>query len=401
MATKTTVNIINSLGPVLKMLGLVPEQLEVEKLIQKALDGKLTSSSEQLAIREALEYLVGSIKSEAALSPVGLMAAHRQIVEGLEAFARVKQARKTHSQIKEQLMGHPVFITGLPRTGSTILHSLLAQDPQIRVPATWEVMRPPIARDDEGSGIKYCDKRLGLANWLAPEFQSVHPMGARLPQECIAITAYVFRSIVFHTTMNLPAYENWFEDSDQAPAYRFHREFLQHLQYFNGGGNWVLKAPGHMFGIGALLDEYPDATIIQTHRDPLKVAPSLASHSKVLRHAFSDAVNDREAASDWLDRWWQGLDLMLEARSDKESCFYDVFYGDFMQEPLEVIEKLYTRLGWEFSSEAQNNMAAFLSANPKGKHGKHRYTLQEFDLDANQIRTRLDTYVNRFSLKPE
>ena len=203
MATKTTVNIINSLGPVLKMLGLVPEQLEVEKLIQKALDGKLTSSSEQLAIREALEYLVGSIKSEAALSPVGLMAAHRQIVEGLEAFARVKQARKTHSQIKEQLIERPVFITGLPRTGSTILHSLLAQDPQIRVPATWEVMRPPIARDDEGSGIKYCDKRLGLANWLAPEFQSVHPMGARLPQECIAITAYVFRSIVFHTTMNL------------------------------------------------------------------------------------------------------------------------------------------------------------------------------------------------------
>ena len=397
MATKTTVNIINRLSPVLNLFGVLPKELDAENLMRDVLGAHAKFGEEEQSIKAALEQLITSIHKDAKLSSIGLMAAHRQIVEALEAYARVVKARKDHPAISKQQIQRPVFITGLPRTGSTILHSLLAQDPEIRVPETWEVMRPPITSNEQASGVKFCEKRLGLANWLAPEFQSVHPMGACLPQECIAITAYVFRSIVFHTTMNLPVYEDWFEASDHGPAYRFHRQFLQHLQYFNGAGNWVLKAPGHMFGIGALLAEYPDATIVQTHRDPLTVAPSLASHTKVLRHAFSDSVNDQQAAADWLERWWQGLDLMLETRETNEQAFYDIFYNDFMQDPLAVIERLYDHLGWEFSSQAQRNMADFLSNNPKGKHGKHRYTLEEFDLDSNQIRSRVSSYLARFS----
>lgn len=401
MATKTTVNMINRLGPALRLFGLLPKSLDAEELMGDVLGSHTDLGDEEKHIKAALEQLIASCQSEASLTPIGEMAAHRQFIEALEAYSRIKQARDEHTSIAAEPIKRPVFITGLPRTGSTILHSLLAQDPQIRVPETWEVMRPPINTNEQASGIKFCAKRLGLANWLAPEFQSVHPMGPRLPQECIAITAYVFRSIVFHTTMNLPTYEDWFESSDQGPAYEFHRQFLQHLQYFNGGGNWVLKAPGHMFGIGELLNEYPDATIVQTHRDPLRVAPSLASHTKVLRHAFSDQVDDQQAASDWLARWWQGLDRMLEVRKDQENAFYDIFYSEFMQDPLSVVERLYDHLEWDFSSQARANMEDFLSANPKGKHGKHRYTLEEFNLDPDQIRSRVEAYLERFSLVTE
>src|SRR5690606_22249030 len=158
------------------------------------------------------------------------------------------------------------------------------------------------------------DARLGWANRLAPEFVRIHPIGADLPQECIAIQAQVFASIQFHTTHDVPSYEDWFERDGQELSYAFHYRFLQHLQAQRPGNRWVLKAPGHLFGLGALLARYPDARIVQTHRDPLRVMASMASHATVLRRAFSDAADPRRIAADWAERWARALETSLDVR---------------------------------------------------------------------------------------
>src|SRR5690606_19663336 len=156
--------------------------------------------------------------------------------------------------------------------------------------------------------------RLAWANRLAPEFKRIHPIAPDLPQECIAITANVFMSIQFHTTHDVPSYEDWFERSGQALAYDFHYRFLQHLAARRPGKRWVLKAPGHLFALDALLERYPDAKIIQPHRDPLRVMASMASHATVLRKAFSDRADPAEIAADWTRRWADALERFLCVR---------------------------------------------------------------------------------------
>src|SRR5690606_18998782 len=176
------------------------------------------------------------------------------------------------------------------------------RDTANRVPLTWEVMYPAGARTESSDVLdarKRTASRLEWANRLAPEFKRIHPIAPDLPQECIAITAQVFMSIQFHTTHNVPSYEDWFERDSQSLAYDFHHRFLQHLDLKRPGQRWVLKAPGHLFALGALLDRYPDAKIIQTHRDPLRVMASMARHATVLRRAFSDTAEPTEIAAAW------------------------------------------------------------------------------------------------------
>ena len=227
----------------------------------------------------------------------------------------------------------------------------------------------------------------------------IHPIAPDLPQECIAITAQVFMSIQFHTTHNVPSYENWLEADSQDLGYDFHRRLLQHLQAKRPGNRWVLKAPGHLFSLGALLKRYPDARVVHTHRDPLRVMASMASHATVLRRAFSDTADPLQIAADWADRWARALDnfLAVRDRSPREQ-FLDVNYGDIEASPLETVERVYEFLGWQLSSQARSAMQGFLSANPKNKHGVHRYSLAEYGLDRDAEIERFRDYCERFDI---
>lgn len=391
----------NSFGRRLEKVGLVPDGVLADYLSEIALNLDEHQGAGELPLEPAIRRLTRACDDEAKLTTVGRFAARRQIVELLDNLVRTQAARRRNPEIEDVSIGEPVVITGLPRTGSTLLHSLRAQDPAVRVPATWEVMRPPISRRSNPDDIRYCEKRLQWVYRLAPSFRAIHPMGAHLPQECIAITAHVFRSIVFHTTQYVPSYQDWLEAADCEPAYRYHRRFLQYLQYFGGSGRWVLKAPGHMFGLRALLKINPGATIVQSHRDPVRVAASLASHTTVLRSAFSSAADAREVAADWLDRWWRALDHLLDVRASNTAVFADVYYSDLVQDPLRTIEDLYGGLGWRLTTRAKRQMRAFLSANPQHKHGRHRYTIEQVGLDRDLLLRRLHRYRSAFSIPDE
>ena len=182
-------------------------------------------------------------------------------------------------------------------------------------------------------------------------------------------------------------------------AYAFHRQLVQHLEYGSPGRRWVFKAPGHLFGLAALLETYPDARIVQTHRNPLTVVASLASHTTVLRRAFSDRVDPHAVGRDWTGRWARALDTFLDTRDRQDQDrFLDVDYDAIETRPLATVERIYAWLGWSLTDTARETMQAFLDANPKNKHGAHRYSLEAYGLDPTTERARFSAYVKRFDI---
>jgi len=217
----------------------------------------------------------------------------------------------------------------------------------------------------------------------------------------------------------VPSYQDWFENASQRLAFDFHHRFLQHLQAkgrggatamdggsaANAGGNfrpgsrWVLKAPGHLFALEGLLERYPDARIIHTHRDPLRVIASMASHATVLRRAFSDSADPRKIAADWSDRWSRALDKFLAVRDRASpSQFLDVNFESIETDPLGTVQRVYDFLGWPLTAQARTAMQNFLAANPKNKHGVHRYTLEQFGLNRSAELLRFRNYCERFRI---
>jgi hypothetical protein len=397
-----TIGALNAGGKALHRLGFRLPSLDPEAMLAAAKQRTGLSDFGSWAFDEPLERLLESYRREASLTTLGRITVRELVVSLLENLLLMEADRKKNSAIERERIAAPTFIIGLPRTGTTLLHGLLAQDHENRVPLTWEVMYPagydPTPAEIEKIRAR-TKSRLAWANRLAPEFKRIHPIAPDLPQECIAITALVFMSIQFHTTHDVPSYEDWFERDAQRLAYAFHYRLLQHLQARRGATRWVLKAPGHLFALPALLEQYPDAKIIQTHRDPLRVMASMASHATVLRRAFSDAANPEQIATDWSARWGGALDNFLAERDrSRPEQFFDVSYEDIEQAPLATVERIYDYLGWPLTREARTAMEAYLAANPKNKHGVHRYSLSQFGLDWATEKARYADYCNRFDI---
>ena len=401
-ALAAAVTTLNAFGSLYERAGRRPVSLDAAQLIEAAQRRAGSAAFGDWHFQPSLERLLTAYESRAHLTLLGRITVRELLVSLLTNLLRMEQRLQAEPAIATAPVAAELFIIGLPRTGTTLLHGLLAQDPASRTPQTWEVMFPA----GDGSATEQqlrarCDARLRWANRLAPQFKKIHPIAAALPQECIAITAQVFQSIQFHTTHNVPDYQDWLEKQDQQLAYRFHRRLLQHLQDGQEQSRWVLKAPGHLFALPALLNEYPDTRIVQTHRDPLRVVASMASHATVLRAAFSNRVEPHAVAADWAERWGRALETFLKARDEVEpSRFLDVRYEDIEQQPMAVIEKIYAFCGWSLSSSARQRMTNFLAANPKNKHGTHHYSLDAFGLSRDRELRRFQHYCERFSIQP-
>jgi hypothetical protein len=398
---KTAVRGLNLGGRTLRMLGAEPPSLDADSLHRAASRRASLSSYGEWDFAEPLERLLKSYRDEAALTTLGRITVRELIVSLLDNLLRMEAERSANPAIERERVIAPVFIIGLPRTGTTHLHGLISQDPGNRAPLTWEVMYPAAGRApaDVARARAQTGTRLNWADRLAPEFMRIHPIAPDLPQECIAITAQVFMSIQFHTTHDVPSYQDWLEAAPQRLGFDFHHRFLQHLQAKAAGSRWVLKAPGHLFALEGLLERYPDARIVHTHRDPLRVMASMASHATVLRCAFSDRADPRKIAADWADRWAGALDRFLAVRDRAPAAqFFDVAFESIESDPLGTVERVYDFLGWPLTSEARTAMQSFLDANPKNKHGVHSYTLEQFGLNRTAEAARFRDYCERFRI---
>jgi len=398
---KTAVRGLNLGGRTLRRLGVERPALDLDSLHRAAYRRAGVSRYGSWDFAEPLERLLKSYRDEAALTTLGRITVRELIVSLLDNLLRMEAERAANPSIEQQRIAAPVFIVGLPRTGTTHLHGLISGDAANRAPLTWEVMYPAASRsaDEIAHARSQTDARLGWADRFAPEFMRIHPIAADLPQECIAITAQAFMSIQFHTTHDVPSYQDWFEDASQRLAFAFHRRFLQHLQAKSSGARWVLKAPGHLFALEGLLERYPDARIIHTHRDPLRVIASMASHATVLRRAFSDSADPLKIAADWAERWSRALDKFLAVRDRASpSQFLDVNFESIEADPLGTVEHVYDFLGWPLTTEARAAMQNFLAANPKNKHGVHSYALEQFGLSRATETSRFRSYCERFRI---
>ncbi len=359
------------------------------------------------SFREPLGILLEAFEKEAGLSFIGRLGVQSDLLRMLCSRLHLVEDRRRHPEIAAEVIRRPLFITGLPRSGTTFLHALLAQDPGHRAPQVWEVMypSPPPERAsyDSDPRIALTARLLSYMDLLMPEFKTVHLIHARLPQECIALTAHDFRSHVFESMYHVPTYRAWYDRQDKRPAYEFHRRFLQHLQWRCPGERWVLKAPSHLLGLEGLLQVYPDAAIILTHRDPLKVLPSCASFTEVLRRAFTDHLDKQSLALEVRERWVEGAGLAIKyrRRAGLQQQLFDVHYPDLVGAPMAVVRRLYEHFGLELTKAAEQAMQQFLVENPKGKSGEHRYSLEEFGLDREEERARFQFYLDFFGLEPE
>jgi len=353
--------------------------------------------------QEPLRRVIADFEHEAKLSLLGRIAARQDLIRLLSNRLRIEWYRKRHPALREQPVSTPLFVTGLPRTGTTLLHGLLAQDPGHRAPLSWEMMfpSPPPERvhHHHDPRIAAAERQLRWFHRLNPDFKKIHDLGARLPEECLIIHSHSFLSFQFQTTHHVPNYDTRLEAQDLRPSYRYHRRFLEHLQWRWRGERWILKAPAHLFGIEALFDVYPDAGVIFTHRDPLEVVGSLASLTYTLRSTFTDDIDPLQVGPEMSRRWCDGLERGLRVRERglvSASRFFDVRYDELVRDPIGVVRRIYAHYGLLFSPVAEERMRRFLARHPKDKHGRHRYTLEEFGMTRDEEAARYRSYCERF-----
>jgi hypothetical protein len=211
--------------------------------------------------------------------------------------------------------------------------------------------------------------------------------------------SYLFESMYFVTS-----YRNWHDRQDKRPAYEYHRRFLQHLQWRCPGAPWVLKAPSHLMALDSLFEVYPDAQVVLTHRDPLKVLPSCASFAKVLRQPFTGPIDLKALGAEVSRRWSDSASLLTRLRCEQKqspNSFFDVCYLDLVRDPMMVVRSLYRHFDRELGPEAQAAMERFIASNPKDKRGAHLYTLEEFGLDPAQERHNFKMYTDYFGIMRE
>ena len=383
--------------------------LEPEALLAAARRSAGKEDFGDSGFREALTRLLRSLDQEADLTPLGRTIARREILRWLGNRLEMEDWWTRHPEIGAGRIDQPLFVIGMGRTGTTILHDLLAQDPGCRVPHSWEVALPcpppERERQDSDPRIAAVDAELSGTDRLIPDFKKMHPMGARLPQECVGITAHEFSSLIHGTPYRLPSYVEWLHrEADLATVYAAHRRFLQLLQWRWPAPRWVLKSPGHLWALPALLKEYPDALLVQTHRDPLRVLASLASLVEMLRSMTSWRVDRRAIAAEWLEQIAAALDRSVDARESgavDPARVVDLSFRELMRDPFGCIRRVYERFGLEYTDAAEANMRSFLSANPSDKHGAHRYRFADTGLDIGAARERFRRYVEYFDVPAE
>ena len=375
--------------------GLMKPPLEAEPLIAAARRRARSDDFGDETFREPLRRLLESYQSEARLNSIGKLALKEDVLQLLANRLEIQRDRRRWPLICEEAIVAPIFILGLPRTGTTLLHALLAQDHEaFSAPTTWEVMfpSPPPSLGQRGR-IRRAEQRLLCFHLLAPDFQKIHPVSAHLPQECITIMSHTFMSDQFAAMYYVPTYESWLKRQDMRPVYEFHRQFLQQLQYGRPARRYVLKAPAHMPSVEALFATYPDALVVQMHREPLEILPSAASLTTALRSVFSDFVDPAAIGTEMTKHWEEALDRFVAARQRlRPDAFFNVEYSDLIRNPINVIRRVYGRLARDLSSEGELRMRAFLSAHPTGKHGNHSYTLAAFGMDPVKLRKRFSSY---------
>lgn len=403
------IRMLNSGVAGLQKLGMNPIKLDPDQLMQKAKSQTGLNDYGSEYFIDPLHRLCKSLDEDGRLSGMGRMIARNDIMRLLNHRLQFIDIFKRHPEIADEQITAPVFILGMPRTGTTSLHELVALDEQFRVPLSWEVAYPfpppEKATYKTDPRIAKVDAELANVDTLLPGFKNMHPMGAQLPQECVSIFSHDFASMIFDVQFRLNQYQDWLLKEDMGEVFKNHRRWLQLLQWKCPGDTWVLKSPQYLWNIDDMLREYPDARVVQTHRDPVKVAMSIGSLTTTLRSLGSNQLDLGEATQEYADLLHYGVSKTMAARDKGQLTgdhVIDIQFSEFRKDPVAAVQGIYDHFGFTLSPENKQRMQAFLDHGSKDKrHGKHRYDLNASGLDVEGERARFADYEAAYQVERE
>ena len=395
----------------LSKLGTGIQSFEVDELLKAASKkaGGLSDFGDDRFL-EALSLRVRYQENRADLTAVGRTVSHRLILGPLINRLRIRELMKRHPEIQDQKIVKPLYVVALPRTGTSLLFNLLAQDPTARPLLFWESATPvpanyeiPTGATEDDPRVKEAVFRVERALRYAPALKKVHRSDPRGPEECVGLLANAYMiPVADYKDDEMRAWLESLDESYVRAAYEEYHEQLKILQWQNAAGHWLLKSPMHLFGLSTLMDVLPDSCVVQTHRDPAKSLPSVCSlTATAIRPICStidvDAVgvSARKTLKLWLDRG-------IAAREKHDaSRFHDAHYAELLEDPVPVVRRIYEQFDYEYTDEFEARMMRFIKDNPQHKHGEHVYSAEEFGLDLGEISREFSGYRERFGIPEE
>jgi Sulfotransferase family len=393
------------------------DMLQVRKMPQVELteDALLTTAMRQTGLsdwgdesfKHPFRLLLDAFDRESGANDMGRFVMYRNFVRLLSNRLKIQRDLADHPGIRDVEIRRPLVILGMPRTGTTLLHNLLACDPNARSIRLWEGLfpspPPDPATEESDPRVAKAVSFAKRAHALAPELSAVHRLNPTGPEECLWLFEHTFADLSFELRAHVPTYSKWLrENENSAEDYQYHRSLLQLLGWRCPGAHWVLKAPRHLLSLDGLLAVYPDARIVQTHRDPLKILPSLCSLCRIDREMLADQADRAEIGAFWAKRLRDGLETGTLCRNGAgDGQFLDIHYTELISDPIAAARRVYEHHDYPYSDAFESNMRQWLADNQQHKHGVHRYTLEEYGLDAETVTRDFRAYGEQFGIEQE
>ncbi len=335
-----------------------------------------------------------------AWSEKGRTRNRRRLVGLLTTRLKVQAAFAQHPEVLARPVKQPVVLTGLPRSGTSALFSLLGADPAARPLRLWETQcpdplpLPPGTPDPRRAAI---EAYYAQGREKRPEWTKIHFASADTPEECVLLHAYAMHGVQMGVEIFVEPYASWYQGAtaDLRALYVHEKRLLQLLDWQRPGERWLLKAPAHLWGLGALIETFPDVAIVWNHRDPVACIASACSMTQALMATL--AFDPQHLGPAVLEFYARSVDRGLAAREKADPArFFDVPYADFTSDPLACVERIYAHFALPLPVASRAAIRAFAAENPEGKHGKHEYDLAQYGLDEQRVRARFASYVARF-----
>jgi Sulfotransferase family len=369
--------------------------LDADAIARQARARTGSAPDQQLRFLPDLERLVAALRDEADLTPAGRDHAHQALVRQLVTQIQAGHLLARHPEIGLRPLPGPVFITGLFRTGTTWLQSILAEHPGIRAPRLWELLAPADPHPERtlvGAARRYVEDYYAAA----PQFRAIHPLDARRPEECHRLTGVTFRSDIYPLRYHVPGYAAWLEDQGMRQVYQYHRTLLGCLLWRHPGDRVLLKCPTHLWHLEALADAYPGARVVRLHRSLRDCLGSLCSLTAVVRGARAAHVDKREIGRYWMRRTERAL--AASSLPPAGLTVLDIRYADLVADPAAVAAQVCDFAQIPLPDKARQRLRRFIQRNPGGRHGAHRYSLADYGLDHDQLDHDFAAYHARFAL---
>lgn len=358
--------------------------------------------------RPRLDVLCRSLHDEGRLNYAGVLAQSVFLTGLLRNRLLLEELIARHPDILGKKVERPIFICGLPRTGTTHLHNLISSDSALRSLPYWESMEPVLPEGERPTSTEIdprlarTEAALSFLDLALPEFKRMHEMTVDHVHEEIQLLAIDVSTMLFETIAPIPTWRDHYLARDQRPSYQYLKRILQALQWLRGGSRWILKSPQHLEQFPALLDTFPDATFVVTHRDPVSVSASMVTMLAYTARLVHDHVDAPWIGHYWVDR----LERMLRSCVDSRDVLpvgqtIDVHFDEFMSDDIAMVRRIYALADQPFTGSVEAGMGHFMVAHPRGRHGGVIYDLEQFDLRADRLRARFSFYMDRFAVTEE